>query len=188
MPVRPLAAASFKNSFVIDWWQANGGVASAANFQPGAYVNQASGRAVTVQQAVAGQAVAINITGDHLRCNLPRNTGLLLANNNTNAPVQLRLQVPVPVVGAYVVCPPPAPFGTPYTGLMWVWLVGAQRWESVAAQGATGDLWIPGTAPPPFLGAQADPGDAFGAVYFDAVHPSQSEFNPIGIGPLYFHT
>jgi hypothetical protein len=44
----------------------------------------------------------------------------------------------------------------------------------------------PGDSVAPFVGAIATDGDRITRVKFDAIHPTDLSFNPLGIGYLYF--
>jgi hypothetical protein len=183
MAVLQLNATAFNGARTIDWFNsATDTAGDAANPTTNAYADPAGVRSVTVLQAAPAQSVTVSLCSPlGLRANVPAGTGLLLASNLTAAPLRLTWSQGVRSVGAFMVAQ--APFDTPFTAVMWVWLAGAAEWESVSVQGATGDIGDPIA---PFVGGQAPAGDLITTVYFDAVHPSDALFSPLGIGRLYF--
>jgi hypothetical protein len=183
MAVLKLNATELNGSRTIDWFDsAVDAAGDPANLAANAYADPAGVRSVTLLQAAPAQSVTVSLCSPlGLRANVPAGTGLLLATNQTVAPLRLSWSAGVRSVGAFMVAQ--APFDTPFTAVMWVWLAGAGAWESVSVQGATGDIGDPIA---PFVGGQAPAGDLITTVYFDAVHPSDALFSPLGIGRLYF--
>ncbi len=188
--IKQLDATQFNGSLVIDWFSpprpgpANQ-LGAPCDLNPNAFTNATSGIGVTVRPADPAQAILVNrCVPLGLRCNVEEGTGLLLATNTTGAPIRLDFSVGVQAVGAFVVAQ--ANFGIPFTALMWVWLTKAARWEMVSTVGMTGDIFDrPGDSLAPFVGGRAPRGDAISSVLFDAVHPTDEMFSPLGIGRLY---
>lgn len=186
MSVQQLGAAAFNGARTIDWFGPHDQPGNAVNLAANAHADPAGVRAVTVEPADNTQSVIVSICSPlGLRSNVQQGTGLLLATNLTAAPLRLRWSTGVQAVGAFMVAQ--AAFDTPFTATMWLWLSVARAWESVSVQGVTGDIWHKaGDSVAPFVAAQAPAGDTITAVYFDAVHPSNQLFSPLGIGRLYF--
>lgn len=186
MSIQALAPQAFNGRRQINWFGLNNQPGDAADLLPNAYADDAGVRAVSLQPANPTQALAVSVCGPlGLDCNLQLGMGLLLGVNLTAAPLRLQWAQPVAAVGAFMVAQ--AHLGTPFTAVMWVHLVGANEWESVTMQGETGPVWTHlGASVAPFVGARAPVGGAIDAVLFDAVHPTQLAFSPLGIGPLYF--
>ncbi len=185
-----LDAQHFNHSLVVDWFSPpRAGPANQfgdpCEFAANAYRNATSGIGVTIRPADPAQAVMVgNCAPLGLRCNVEQGTGLLLATNVTGAPIRLSLSAGVEAVGAFVVAQ--ANFDTPFTALMWVWLEPARRWEFVAMPGSTGNIFQrAGDSLAPFVGARAPIGERITSVSFDAVHPTDQTFSPLGIGRLY---
>ena len=186
MPIQQLSAAAFNGARTMDWFGPGAMPGDPANLAPNAYADPAGVRSVTVLPASPAQAITVNVCSPlGMRANLQAGTGLLLATNVTASPLRLQWSQGVRAVGAFMVAQ--ATFGTPFTAVMWVWLAQAAAWEAVTLQGVTGDIWTqPGDTVAPFIAAQALAGDVITQVYFDAVHPSNQLFSPLGIGRLYF--
>lgn len=186
MSMQALSPADFNGARAIDWFGPNSKVGDPANLGLNAYADSAGVRAVTLTKAAPTQSVAVSVCSPlGLRANVEAGTGLLLATNITSAPLRMAWSAGVRSVGAFMVAQ--ASFGTPFNATMWVWLAVAKRWASVSQQGVTGDIWTkPGDSVAPFVAGMAPPGELITAVCFDAVHPSNELFSPLGIGRLYF--
>ena len=185
MTLPRLQPADFNNAQVIEWFRPGDQIGGKANLNVGAYTAQ--GNAVSVLRHDPQQVVTVSKCDPlGFRCNIQQGTGLILASNlGADAVLRLQWSTPVQSVGAFVVAP--ELLGTPFDAVMWLWLVQAQRWESVSATGVTGDIWQnPGDTVAPFLGASAPVGDQIGIVVFDGSHPMPAQCSPIGIGNLYF--
>lgn len=179
----------FNGALRINWFGPMSNHGDPANFAADAYSDPAGVTAVTVLQANAGQAVTVSTCAPApgMRCNLEAGTGLLLAQNNTGAPIRLSFSGNgVSAVGAFMVSK--VPFGSPFTPQIWVLANGGNTPANFRGlQGVTGDIWQnPGDSVAPFVGAMASGGDRITSVLFDAIHPTTLGFDPLGIGYLYY--
>lgn len=187
MSAQPLTAQYFDaaDKGRLEWFGAGDQPGSPARDAPGAYRHGAGTLAATLQRAHAGQVLQVSVCGIGLQCNLMAPMGILLADNVTSAPIRIALSAPVPALGAFMVAD--APFGTPFTAVLWGRLAGSGQWLSVQQQGETGPAWTAwGDSVAPFVGMRASDGGRFDAVRFDAVHPTDQPFSPVGISALYF--
>jgi hypothetical protein len=127
------------------------------------------------------------------RCNVPRGTALLLADNGPWAPIHIEFTgAGVTSLGSYAVArwdPAAPPVG--YTASLYVRLLGSgsNDWIPASAeQGFTGDIFSsinPSFAP--FVGCEATAGDRIIAARFDVGHAQDGSFSPVGITNLDFY-
>jgi hypothetical protein len=192
MPVfEKLNPSDFNGALRVKWFKPNSNQGEPADLSANAYLDDAGITGITIAPAAIGQTITVNTCGPApgIRCNLEAGTGLLLAENLTNAPLILKFAgAGVLSVGAFLVSTrPQVPFGSPFTPQIWVEINNSSVFENFrGGQGVTGDIWTnPGDSVAPFVGAVATGGDRITSVLFDAVHPTTLSFDPLGIGHLY---
>jgi hypothetical protein len=188
-----LAPRDFDNASRVKWFRPNSINDDLADFNADAYEDEDQLTKITVIRTLPQQRITVSTcsTTVGVRCNLQPKTSLLLAQNSLIAPIFLRFSGNgLSKVGAFVVAQVMGqPFGKPYVPHMWVERDSSGLFEHISGdQGVTGDVWDPNIANAtvaPFMGAAVNGGSRITAIKFEAIHPTDFEYTPIGIGYLY---
>lgn len=171
------------------WFKPNNNHGDPADLAANAYSDDQGLRTLTVRPVVANQVITVSVCAPApgLRCNIEAGTGLLLAQNMTNAPLWIEFGGNgVARVGAFMVAA--APRRTPFTPQLWAEYDGSGSFLNVRGnQGVTEDIWQnPGDSVAPFVGAEFAGGERITSIKFDAILHTATQFDPIGIGYLYY--
>jgi hypothetical protein len=179
--------ASFNAAGRVNWFGPMSQHGQAADLRNDAYADDSGLAQITLKQAAPAQSLTVSVCAPTagLRCNVEPRTGLLVAENRTNAPIRLSLRNGVGGIAAFVTAP--APFGSTFMPRIWVECNGSGSYVPFDGTiGATGDIWMRvGDSVAPFVGAVATGGDRITGVQFEAVRPGAPPFDPLAIGYLY---
>lgn len=192
---------AFDGAARVSWFPANGNLGQAADVSANAYSDNAGTSNLSIVPIDATQIFTVTTCGPApaVRCNLIQPFGLLFAaypavvrglgTPTTGAPLHISFSGNgVQAVGAFIVFRrPQVPFNSVFTPQMWVEINNSGNFEfHRGPSGITDDIWTrPGNSVAPFVGVAATGGDRITAVKFDASHPTNLSFDPLGIGDLF---
>ena len=192
---------AFDSAARVNWFPPAGNLGQAADTSANAYPVNGGVSSITIVTIDATQIFTVNTCGPGpaVRCNLNQPFGLLFAaypaavqglgTPTTGAPLYISFSGNgVQAVGAFIVFRrPQVPFNSVFTPQMWVEVNNSGNFEfHRGVSGVTGDIWTqPGNSVAPFVGVMATGGDRITAVKFDASHPTNLSFDPLGIGDLF---
>lgn len=179
----------FSSDGIVNFFGPHSNFGNPADLTVNAYASTDGQVRVTVVPLTTGQSIVVTTCSPlGIRCNMEGGTGLLVADNVTNAPIVLRFAgAGVRAAGAFMLAAP-LPDGTPFAPQLWATPTGGGAVIGIPGpQGVTGDIWTNlGDSVAPFVGVRATGAARIGEVAFDVVHPTPQDFKRVGIGFLYY--
>ena len=187
--VPELNPQAFTNDSIVNFFGPHSNFGEPADVTPNGYASTDGLLSVSVLPVAAGQSIVVSTCSPlGIRCNMEGGTGLLVADNATNAPIVLRFAGAGIRAAAAFMLAAPLPDGTPFAPLLWATPAGGVAVVAIRGQqGVTGDIWTNlGDSVAPFVGVRATGSDRIGEIAFDVVHPTPHDCKRVGIGYLYY--